>query len=91
MFEEPDAHVERPVQPSYLIGDGRDDVSEPRIATPVRHHDQRRTRLINVGVVGATAGRQSARWRPHSTLPLPAQRPERPSPREVHGAQPTEP
>lgn len=78
MVEIADADVEACAESSYLISDRADDLGEARIAAAVRGENERRS----------GAGQA---WIPHSTLPVPVQRPLRPVPRRVHGAQPIEP
>jgi hypothetical protein len=65
--------------PAYLTGQVVDDHGKSRIAAAVRGDHESRHR----------AGAHPCR--PHSTFGKPSQRPSRPWPRWVHGAQPIEP
>ena len=75
MVEKTDAHVEVDALRTHLRGNRLDGVGEPGVGAAVRRNDQWRTQA----------------WIPHSTLAVPVQRPARPVPRRVHGAQPIEP
>src|SRR4051812_44338769 len=84
VFEVTDPHVETGTQRANAYCDGLDDRCKARVSTAVSGNDERT-------VVLQTNERRAQAWMPHSTLALPVQRPARPVPRRVHGAQPTDP